>query len=483
MGKKKIEHPKVFISYAWGDSDYQEKVLSFATQLMSDGIDVVLDKWDLTEGNDTYAFMEKCATDDSITNVLMLLDPIYAKKADEHTGGVGTETQIISAKVYQEVTQDKFIPIVFARDENDNVCKPTYLAGRLHFDLSQAESYDETYQRLVITLFGEEVYAKPELGLKPGWVEKKTVIPVKTKTEFGHIKKLTNVKEKQADFKNYLMDIKNEILRIVNDESVITLEADNIIAEYERFMATRGRYFELIKVSSSVDESEKAIASFLEKLHQEIGVINNYRAMLCRTFLHELFLSTIAFFVKNEDYNVAGYLLGKTYFESHSYHNTDLVDGFHIFYSGAEDILGNAVKVKNKQNYYSGEAAYWTQNVDSAFCTKEDFVLADLICFNYSIYGNEYIGGHPWFPMTYVYDNTYSSVIREMSKKLISREYVEQVLPLFGYSTIAEFKTAFANVEADRKQGKYRDYRYQQAWDPAVMIGDFIEVAKIGTYR
>lgn len=173
MGKKKIEHPKVFISYAWGDSDYQEKVLSFATQLMSDGIDVVFDKWDLTEGNDTYAFMEKCATDASITNVLMLLDPIYAKKADEHTGGVGTETQIISAKVYQEVTQDKFIPIVFARDENDNVCKPTYLAGRLHFDLSHAESYDETYQRLVITLFGEEVYAKPELGQKPGWVEKK----------------------------------------------------------------------------------------------------------------------------------------------------------------------------------------------------------------------------------------------------------------------------------------------------------------------
>ncbi len=143
--RKKIENPKVFISYAWGDEEYQNQVLAFASQLVSDGIDVVFDKWDLTEGNDTYAFMEKCATDPSITNVLMLLDAIYAKKADEHTGGVGTETQIISAKVYKEVTQDKFIPVVMKRDENGAVCKPTYLEGRLHFDLSVPESYDSTY--------------------------------------------------------------------------------------------------------------------------------------------------------------------------------------------------------------------------------------------------------------------------------------------------------------------------------------------------
>lgn len=108
MSKKKIENPRVFMSYAWGSEEYQEKVLSFASQLVGDGIDVVLDKWDLSEGNDTYAFMEKCATDETVTNVLMLIDPIYAQKADAHSGGVVTETQIISAKVYQEVNQDKF---------------------------------------------------------------------------------------------------------------------------------------------------------------------------------------------------------------------------------------------------------------------------------------------------------------------------------------------------------------------------------------
>lgn len=147
--KKKIENPKVFISYAWGSDEYQSKVLSFVSQLRGDGIDTVFDKWDLTEGNDTYAFMEQCVNDPCITNVLMLLDPIYAKKADDHSGGVGTETQIISAKVYQEVTQDKFIPVIMERDENGNVYKPTYLQGRLHFDLSIADKYDNEYQRLI----------------------------------------------------------------------------------------------------------------------------------------------------------------------------------------------------------------------------------------------------------------------------------------------------------------------------------------------
>ena len=60
--KSTIEHPKVFISYAWGPEDYRLKVRSFATDLMENGIDVLLDQWSLKEGNDTYAFMEQSVT-------------------------------------------------------------------------------------------------------------------------------------------------------------------------------------------------------------------------------------------------------------------------------------------------------------------------------------------------------------------------------------------------------------------------------------
>jgi hypothetical protein len=39
--------PKVFISYSWSSSD---RVLEFAKRLMANGVDVILDKWDLKEG-------------------------------------------------------------------------------------------------------------------------------------------------------------------------------------------------------------------------------------------------------------------------------------------------------------------------------------------------------------------------------------------------------------------------------------------------
>lgn len=125
--KSRIEQPKVFISYAWGSQEHDEKVIALATNLKGDGVDVVFDKWQLKEGNDTFSFMEKSVMDESITNVLILMDPIYAKKANERAGGVGTETQIISSEVYNKVEQRKFIPVVFERDIDGNVCKPQYL--------------------------------------------------------------------------------------------------------------------------------------------------------------------------------------------------------------------------------------------------------------------------------------------------------------------------------------------------------------------
>ena len=152
--KKRIENPKIFISYAWGSQEHDEKVIALATNLKGDGVDVIFDKWQLKEGNDTYQFMEKSVLDESVTNVLILIDPIYVKKANDRTGGVGAETQIISSEVYNKVEQRKFIPVVFERDDEGNVCKPQYLKSLLHFDLSIPNTFDTEYQRMGVHYMG-----------------------------------------------------------------------------------------------------------------------------------------------------------------------------------------------------------------------------------------------------------------------------------------------------------------------------------------
>ena len=92
--------PKLFISYCWSTPVHEQWVLDLGEELISSGVEVILDKWDLREGHDSVAFMEKMVTDPSITKVLIICDRMYAAKADGRAGGVGTETQIISREVY-----------------------------------------------------------------------------------------------------------------------------------------------------------------------------------------------------------------------------------------------------------------------------------------------------------------------------------------------------------------------------------------------
>lgn len=70
------KHPKVFVSYAWKNEQTRNGVCELVNRLMHHGVDVVWDKWDLKEGDDKYVFMERSVTDESITNVLIIL-PTY----------------------------------------------------------------------------------------------------------------------------------------------------------------------------------------------------------------------------------------------------------------------------------------------------------------------------------------------------------------------------------------------------------------------
>jgi hypothetical protein len=76
--------PKAFISYSWTSPQHAEWVISLATQLRENGIDVILDKWDLKEGHDAVAFMEKMVADPDIKKVIVVLDRGYV---DRQMGG------------------------------------------------------------------------------------------------------------------------------------------------------------------------------------------------------------------------------------------------------------------------------------------------------------------------------------------------------------------------------------------------------------
>lgn len=138
---------KVFISYSWA---VQERVVELAERLIANGIDVVLDVYDLKEGQDKYAFMEQSVNDDTIDRVLIICDKTYAEKANNREGGVGDETVIISQEVYGQVKQEKFIPIIFEVDENNKAYCPHYIKSRIYIDLStEDDRYETEYEKLL----------------------------------------------------------------------------------------------------------------------------------------------------------------------------------------------------------------------------------------------------------------------------------------------------------------------------------------------
>lgn len=158
--------PRVLISYSWTSEAYQREAVRLAERLVSDGVDVVIDVWDLHLGHDKYAYMERCVTDKTITKVLILCDEEYAAKADGRTGGVGDETMIITPEVYGKARQEKFVPVVMERDSDGEPFLPAYLKSRIYVDLSDGGRWAQ-YDELLANIQGKQRWVKPPLPASP----------------------------------------------------------------------------------------------------------------------------------------------------------------------------------------------------------------------------------------------------------------------------------------------------------------------------
>ena len=159
--------PRVFISYSWETPQHQEWVLQLATRLQEQGgVQVLLDQWHLSPGQDKTVFMERGVAESDF--VIFICTPDYAKKANQRHGGVGYESMIITGELAANINQNKFIPVL--RDGAWNTSLPNWIRTRLGVDLS-AEPYSENqYQRLLRALHKTPL-RPPPIGPKPVWPE------------------------------------------------------------------------------------------------------------------------------------------------------------------------------------------------------------------------------------------------------------------------------------------------------------------------
>ena len=156
-------HPVVFISYSHDTPEHKKWVGELGTRLMNNGVDVILDQWDLGLGDDAARFMTNGVT--KANRVLMICTESYVVKANEGRGGVGYEAMIVTGELVSNLGTDKFIPIVKQQDRPRSI--PAFLGARLYLDLGDPETYETQFIDLLREIHNAPANPKPPLGRNP----------------------------------------------------------------------------------------------------------------------------------------------------------------------------------------------------------------------------------------------------------------------------------------------------------------------------
>ncbi len=157
------KHPIVFISYSHDSETHKRWVLGLASSLRQDGVNIILDQWDLRPGDDIASFMENGVKNSN--RVLVICSSQYVNKANSGEGGVAYEKMILNADLIADTGTRKFIPII----RNSTVDKPlpTFLGARLYIDFEDDTKYEKNYNFLLKEIYTRELTLKPPLGSNP----------------------------------------------------------------------------------------------------------------------------------------------------------------------------------------------------------------------------------------------------------------------------------------------------------------------------
>jgi len=269
------EAPKAFISYSRANADHIKWVVELAEELVENGVDVVLDEWHLQEGQDLYAFMEQAVTDPEMNKVIVISDEEYARKADEREGGVGTETQIISQDLYDEVDpedpQQKFVAVVTEKDEEGNAYLPTYLGSRIYIDMSTEDLRMDNFEQLLRWLFDEPVSEEPEKGEPPDYLFRDEGPDLGTRSRARRAKNMLRDGDSAAigALYEYFETFTDNLERFAFDPEENRPPPEEIVERIENFLPFRDEAVDVFVTLAKYwpgEEGGQALHAFFERL-------------------------------------------------------------------------------------------------------------------------------------------------------------------------------------------------------------------------
>ena len=163
--------PKVFISYSHDSIEHKKWIMELAVRLRNNGIDAIIDQWELQPGDDLPHFMETQLA--SADKVIMVCSEKYVEKANSGIGGVGYEKMIITSNLLQHIDQNKVIPLI---KQSSTKHLPTFLKSKLYIDFSRIDDFEFSFDELLRTIHKSPIFKKPPVGNNPFQETEKTII-------------------------------------------------------------------------------------------------------------------------------------------------------------------------------------------------------------------------------------------------------------------------------------------------------------------
>ncbi|WP_281612918.1 toll/interleukin-1 receptor domain-containing protein [Flammeovirga sp. SubArs3] len=159
-----IDNPKVFISYSWDDEDHKQWVLDLSKRLFENGVEVILDRYELKPGKNMIHFMEQAVP--KADKVLTIFTPNFKLKAESRSGGVGFEYSIMNSELYNSIADNKkFIPILRRGSFSESI--PNFIQQFIAIDMVEDSQFESKLSELLLAIYDKPQVEKPQIGKSP----------------------------------------------------------------------------------------------------------------------------------------------------------------------------------------------------------------------------------------------------------------------------------------------------------------------------
>jgi len=260
--------PRVFISYSHDSPTHKQWTRKLAADLRSNGVDVIIDQWDLSPGDDIASFMEQGLK--QADRVVVVCSKNYVERANSGQGGVGYEKMIVTAELIDNLGTKKFIPII--RGSGDPPV-PTFLGYRLYIDFEDDDKYKSSLETLLREIHNVPDPGKPPIGPNPFDAE-------------GHVTLVVSPVELQPTKQIPLPEDLHEVTE--EDLSPLVNTLKKFIAEQAHVMKIHDL---LIPIANAARErlEKSALTNYGDQPKQtaflhRIAVANDSTNKLCRLF-------------------------------------------------------------------------------------------------------------------------------------------------------------------------------------------------------